>query len=111
METKTASMSIGPKGPLLIQDNNFIEDMAHFDRERIPERVVHAKGAGAFGYFECTHDVTKYTCLAPFQKIGKKTDLSVRFSTVGKIAFFIFINYFQYFFECGQWELFIDQPK
>jgi len=83
METKTASMSLGPRGPLLIQDNNFIEDMAHFDRERIPERVVHAKGAGAFGYFECTHDVTKYTKLAPFSKVGKKTDMLARFSTVG----------------------------
>jgi len=83
METKTATMSVGPRGPLLLQDNNFIEDMASFDRERIPERVVHAKGAGAFGYFECTHDVTKYTKLAPFNKIGKKTDVSVRFSTVG----------------------------
>lgn len=83
METKTATMSLGPRGPLLLEDNNFIEDMAHFDRERIPERVVHAKGAGAFGYFECTHDVTKYTKLAPFAQIGKKTDMSVRFSTVG----------------------------
>lgn len=83
METKTASMTLGPRGPLLIQDNNFIEDMARFDRERIPERVVHAKGAGAFGYFECTHDVTKYTKLAPFSQVGKKTDVSVRFSTVG----------------------------
>ena len=84
METKTASMTLGPRGPILIQDNNFIEDMAHFDRERIPERVVHAKGAGAFGYFETTHDVTKYTRLAPFASIGKKTRLVVRFSTVGK---------------------------
>lgn len=83
METKTASMSLGPRGPLLLQDNNFLEDMAHFDRERIPERVVHAKGAGAFGYFECTHDVTKYTKLAPFKEIGKKTDVAARFSTVG----------------------------
>jgi len=83
METKTATMSVGPRGPLLLQDNNFIEDMAHFDRERIPERVVHAKGAGAFGYFECTHDVTKYTMMAPFAHIGKKTPIAARFSTVG----------------------------
>jgi len=84
METKTASMTLGPRGPLLMQDNNFMEDMAHFDRERIPERVVHAKGAGAFGYFECTHDVSKYTKLSPFGKPGMKTDVAVRFSTVGK---------------------------
>lgn len=83
METKTASMTLGRRGPILIQDNNFIEDMAHFDRERIPERVVHAKGAGAFGYFECTHDVTKYTRLSPFANVGKKTPLLARFSTVG----------------------------
>lgn len=83
METKTATMTVGPRGPILIQDNNFIEDMAHFDRERIPERVVHAKGAGAFGYFETTHDVTKYTRLSLFSKIGKRTPLGVRFSTVG----------------------------
>lgn len=83
METKTASMTLGPRGPVLIQDNNFIEDMAHFDRERIPERVVHAKGAGAFGYFETTHDVTKYTRLSPFAKVGKRTPLLARFSTVG----------------------------
>ena len=86
METKTATKSLGPRGPLLLQDNNFLEDMAHFDRERIPERVVHAKGAGAFGHFECTHDVTKYTKLSPFGNIGKKTPLAIRFSTVGKLC-------------------------
>jgi catalase len=49
---KLNSLTVGPRGPLLIEDRVFIEEMAHFDRERIPERVVHAKGAGAFGYFE-----------------------------------------------------------
>ncbi len=49
---KLNSMTVGPRGPLLIADRTFLEEMAHFDRERIPERVVHAKGAGAFGYFE-----------------------------------------------------------
>lgn len=68
-----------------------MENMAHFDRERIPERVVHAKGAGAFGYFECTHDVTEFTKLSPFGKIGKKTDVSVRFSTVGTFFFLLFL--------------------
>ena len=88
METKTATMTVGEKGPVLIQDNNFIEDMAHFNRERIPERVVHAKGAGAFGYFETTHDVTKYTRLSPFAKIGKQTSVLVRFSSVGNYLFY-----------------------
>lgn len=83
METGSASMSLGPHGPLLLRDNNFIENMAHFDRERIPERVVHAKGAGAFGFFRTTHDVTKYTKLAPFKEINKETRVAVRFSTVG----------------------------
>ena len=53
-------MTVGARGPILLQDHVFIEEIAHFDRERIPERVVHAKGAGAFGYFEVTHDITKY---------------------------------------------------
>ncbi|EDL79666.1 catalase, isoform CRA_a [Rattus norvegicus] len=54
-------MTAGPRGPLLVQDVVFTDEMAHFDRERIPERVVHAKGAGAFGYFEVTHDITRYS--------------------------------------------------
>ena len=57
---KTNSMTVGPRGPILLQDHVLIDELAHFDRERIPERVVHAKGAGAFGYFEVTHDITKY---------------------------------------------------
>ncbi|KAJ8931025.1 hypothetical protein NQ314_016118 [Rhamnusium bicolor] len=80
---KDATMTVGPRGPILLQDNAFIEEMAHFDRERIPERVVHAKGAGAFGYFEVTHDITKYTAATVFSTIGKKTPVAVRFSTVG----------------------------
>ena len=52
MADKLNSLTAGPRGPLLVQDHVFLEEMAHFDRERIPERVVHAKGAGAFGYFE-----------------------------------------------------------
>ncbi|XP_018495282.1 catalase isoform X1 [Galendromus occidentalis] len=73
----------GKRGPALLQDNHFIDEIAHFDRERIPERVVHAKGAGAFGYFEVTHDITKYTKAKVFSKVGKRTPLAVRFSTVG----------------------------
>jgi hypothetical protein len=77
-------LTAGPKGPILLQDTNFIEHLAHFDRERIPERVVHAKGAGAFGYFECTSDAAaKYSKVAPFAFKGKRTELAVRFSTVG----------------------------
>ncbi|XP_052241310.1 catalase-like [Dreissena polymorpha] len=80
---KNASMTVGPRGPLLMQDFVYTDEMAHFNRERIPERVVHAKGGGAHGYFECTHDVTRYTKLKPFEFVGKKTPLFVRFSTVG----------------------------
>lgn len=58
---KTNALTVGPRGPMLLQDLHYIEEMAHFNRERIPERVVHAKGAGAFGYLEITkNDITKY---------------------------------------------------
>jgi len=80
---KLNSLSVGPRGPLLLQDHVLIEELAHFDRERIPERVVHAKGAGAFGVFEVTHDITKYCKASIFSKVGKQTPLAVRFSTVG----------------------------
>lgn len=72
----------GPRGPLLMQDFWFLEKMAHFDREVIPERRMHAKGSGAFGTFTVTHDITKYTMASIFSEIGKKTDIFVRFSTV-----------------------------
>uniref|UniRef100_A0A8C4MVZ3 Catalase n=1 Tax=Equus asinus TaxID=9793 RepID=A0A8C4MVZ3_EQUAS len=75
-------MTAGPRGPLLVQDVVFTDEMAHFDRERIPERVVHAKGAGAFGYFEVTHDITRYSKAKVFDQIGKRTPIAVRFSTV-----------------------------
>ncbi len=77
------SMTAGPHGPTLMQDIHLTEKLAHFDRERIPERVVHAKGAGAHGYFEVTADVTKYTRAAFLSQVGKKTELFARFSTVG----------------------------
>ncbi|KAL1517680.1 hypothetical protein ABEB36_001415 [Hypothenemus hampei] len=80
---KDATETVGPNGPILLQDAHFIEDMAHFNRERIPERVVHAKGAGAFGYFQVTHDITKYSAAKVFDTIGKKTPIAVRYSTVG----------------------------
>ncbi|NP_001016716.1 catalase, gene 1 [Xenopus tropicalis] len=75
-------LTAGPRGPLLVQDVVFTDEMAHFDRERIPERVVHAKGAGAFGYFEVTHDITQYCKANVFGKVGKRTPVAARFSTV-----------------------------
>ena len=77
------SMTAGSRGPVLMQDAHLLEKLAHFDRERIPERVVHAKGAGAGGYFEVTADVTKYTKAKFLSKVGMKTEVFVRFSTVG----------------------------
>lgn len=80
---KVNSLTIGPRGPILLQDVVFIDEIAHFDRERIPERVVHAKGAGAFGYFEVTHPtITKYCKAKLFSEVGKKCRVAIRFSTV-----------------------------
>jgi catalase len=79
---KNAVLSVGPRGPVLLQDHVLLDELAHFDHERIPERVVHAKGSGAFGYFEVTHDITKYTKAKIFEHVGKKTPLAIRFSTV-----------------------------
>jgi catalase len=72
----------GERGPALLQNIWFLEKMAHFDREVIPERRMHAKGAGAFGTFTVTHDITKYTKAKIFSEIGKKTQMFARFSTV-----------------------------
>ncbi|MCL1890522.1 MAG: catalase [Coriobacteriia bacterium] len=72
----------GARGPMVLQDVWFLEKMAHFDREVIPERRMHAKGSGAFGTFKTTHDVTQYTKASLFSKIGKETEVFVRFSTV-----------------------------
>ena len=77
------SMSVGNRGPILLQDYFLHEDMAHFNRERIPERVVHAKGTGAFGTFTVTHDITQYTKAKIFSEIGKQTKMFARFSIVG----------------------------
>lgn len=77
------SLTAGERGPVLVQDVHLLEKLAHFDRERIPERVVHAKGAGAGGYFEVTADVTKYTKAKFLSEIGKRTEVFARFSTVG----------------------------
>ncbi len=75
-------MTAGPRGPMLLQDVWFLEKLAHFDREVIPERRMHAKGSGAYGTFTVTHDIARYTRAKIFSYVGKKTDLFVRFSTV-----------------------------
>ena len=77
------SMSAGPRGPILLQDFILHEKMAHFNRERIPERVVHAKGSGAYGTFTVTHDISQYSRAKIFNQIGKQTRMFLRFSTVG----------------------------
>lgn len=76
------SLTAGARGPLLLQDVWFLEKLAHFDREVIPERRMHAKGSGAFGRFTVTNDITQYTKATLFAEVGKKTDMFVRFSTV-----------------------------
>jgi catalase len=76
------SMTAGSRGPTLIQDVHLLEKLAHFNRERVPERVVHAKGAGAHGYFEVTNDLTKFTKANFLSEIGKRTAMFIRFSTV-----------------------------
>lgn len=75
-------MTAGKRGPMLLQDVWYLEKLAHFDREVIPERRMHAKGSGAFGDFTVTHDITRYTKADIFSQIGKKTELFARFSTV-----------------------------
>ncbi|MEG6520982.1 catalase [Desulfotomaculum sp. 1211_IL3151] len=76
------AMTAGARGPMLLQDVWFMEKLAHFDREVIPERRMHAKGSGAYGTFTVTHDITKYTKAKVFSEIGKQTEMFVRFSTV-----------------------------
>jgi catalase len=76
------ALTAGPRGPLLMQDVQLLEQMQHFNRERIPERVVHAKGSGAYGTLTVTHDVTPFTKAAFLAQLGKKTDVFLRFSTV-----------------------------
>jgi catalase len=76
------SQTAGPRGPVLLQDVWLLEKLAHFDREVIPERRMHAKGSGAHGTFTVTHDITRYTKARLFSHVGKTTDIFVRFSTV-----------------------------
>ncbi len=77
------SITAGARGPVLLQDFHLLEKLAHFNRERIPERIVHAKGAGAYGTLTITNDITKYSKAVVFGEVGKKTDCFFRFSTVG----------------------------
>ncbi len=76
------SLTAGPRGPLLLQDLWFLEKLAHFDREVIPERRMHAKGSGAFGTLRITHDISQYTSAAIFNEIGNECEMFARFSTV-----------------------------
>lgn len=76
------SLTLGTDGPVLLEDVNFIEKLSHFDRERIPERVVHAKGAGAFGYFKLYNSMSEYTCADFLRNPGLNTKILIRFSTV-----------------------------
>lgn len=66
------SMTAGPRGPMMLQDAWYLEKLAHFDREVIPERRMHAKGSGAFGEFTVTHDITQYSKAKIFSEVGKK---------------------------------------
>ena len=77
------SKTVGVRGPVLLEDFILHEKLAHFNRERIPERVVHAKGSGAYGTFTVTHDITQYTRAKVFDSVGKQTSVFLRFSTVG----------------------------
>src|ERR1700727_2342816 len=76
------SLTVGPTGPTVLHDHYTVQKMQHFNRERIPERVVHAKGAGAHGFFEVTEDVRWYTKAAFLSEVGKRTPMFARFSTV-----------------------------
>jgi len=82
VDDNQTSLTAGERGPTLMQDHHLLEKLSHFNRERIPERVVHAKAAGAHGVFTVTQDITKYTKAKIFSEIGKKTEVFGRFSTV-----------------------------
>ena len=82
IENDQDQLKLGDRGPTLMEDFHFREKLTHFDHERIPERVVHAKGSGAYGYLQVTADVTQWTRAAFLREIGKRTEVFVRFSTV-----------------------------
>src|SRR5258707_13764661 len=76
------SITVGPRGPLLMQDYQLLEKLAHQNRERIPERTVHAKGSAAYGTLTITNDITKFSKAGVFAAIGKQTEVLLRCSTV-----------------------------
>jgi catalase len=76
------SLTVGPAGPTVLHDAVTVQKMQHFNRERVPERVVHAKGSGAHGFFEVTHDVTQWTSARFLSEVGKQTPMFARFSAV-----------------------------
>jgi catalase len=76
------SLTVGPQGPIALHDHYVVQKMQHFNRERVPERVVHAKGGGAHGFFEVTNDLTQYTKASFLSEVGKRTEMFARFSTV-----------------------------
>lgn len=76
------SLTVGPSGPIALHDHYLVQKMQHFNRERVPERVVHAKGGAAHGFFEVTNDVTEFTKASFLAQVGKRTDTFLRFSTV-----------------------------
>jgi catalase len=82
VEDNQNSITAGPRGPVLLQDNWLLEKLATFNRERIPERIVHAKGSAAHGTLTITNDITRYSKAAVFSKVGKQTPAYLRFSTV-----------------------------
>jgi catalase len=105
------SLKAGLRGPTLLEDFILREKITHFDHERIPERVVHARGSAAHGYFECTEALTEYTAAAPFAEVGKRTPVFVRFSTVagerGSIDTARDVRGFaiKFYTEQGNWDL------
>jgi catalase len=80
--TDEHSLTVGPRGPTVLRDHYLVQKMQHFNRERIPERVVHAKGSGAHGFFEVTADVTEWTSASFLSEVGKRTPMFARFSQV-----------------------------
>src|SRR6201982_1607017 len=76
------SLTVGAQGPSALHDHYVVQKMQHFNRERVPERVVHAKGGGAHGFFEVTNDLTQYTKAHFLGKVGRRTEVLARFSTV-----------------------------
>lgn len=108
VDSLTASQTAGCRGPITLQDFTLIDHLAHFDRERIPERVVHAKGAGAFGYFEVTTNNASKYCRAQFlSKVGKRTPIAARFSTVGGESGSAGLNVLKIYFKDSIFNIFL----